>query len=143
MNNVVAELGSEKIDIIKYSDDPAEYVAASLPADVVSVLPLEDTKSCRVVVPDDQLSLAIGKEGQMPGWPPSSPVTRLTSRPLRRPRVGGGGRGSPAGCPRSGGSSWPGGGIPVPGGNSPETPPRPPARSHPRPTARADRPYNL
>ena len=41
MNNVVAELGSEKIDIIKYSDDPAEYVAAALsPADVVSVLPL-------------------------------------------------------------------------------------------------------
>ena len=65
VNNVVAELGSEKIDIIKYSDDPAEYVAASLsPADVVSVLPLEGTKSCRVVVPDDQLSLAIGKEGQ-------------------------------------------------------------------------------
>ncbi len=60
VNNVVAELGSEKIDIIKYSDDPAEYVAASLsPADVVSVLPLEGTKSCRVVVPDDQLSLAI------------------------------------------------------------------------------------
>ena len=65
VNNVVAELGSEKIDIIKYSDDPAEYVAASLsPADVISVLPLEGAKSCRVVVPDDQLSLAIGKEGQ-------------------------------------------------------------------------------
>ena len=65
VNNVVAELRSEKIDIIKYSDDPAEYVAASLsPADVISVLPLEGTKSCRVVVPDDQLSLAIGKEGQ-------------------------------------------------------------------------------
>ena len=65
VNNVVAELKSEKIDIIKYSDDPAEYVAASLsPADVISVVPLEGTKSCRVVVPDDQLSLAIGKEGQ-------------------------------------------------------------------------------
>ena len=65
MNNVVAELGSEKIDIIKYSDDPAQYVAAALsPADVLSVLPLEGSKSCRVVVPDDQLSLAIGKEGQ-------------------------------------------------------------------------------
>ena len=65
VNNVVAELGSEKIDIIKYSDDPAAYVAASLsPADVLSVLPLEGSKSCRVVVPDDQLSLAIGKEGQ-------------------------------------------------------------------------------
>ncbi len=65
VNNVVAELGSEKIDIIKFSDDPAAYVAASLsPADVLSVLPLEGVKSCRVVVPDDQLSLAIGKEGQ-------------------------------------------------------------------------------
>ena len=65
VNNVVAELRSEKIDIIKYSDDPAEYVAASLsPADVISVMPLEGSKSCRVVVPDDQLSLAIGKEGQ-------------------------------------------------------------------------------
>ena len=65
VNSVVAELRNEKIDIIKYSEDPAEYVAASLsPADVISVLPLEGTKSCRVVVPDDQLSLAIGKEGQ-------------------------------------------------------------------------------
>ena len=65
VNNVVAELGSEKIDIIKYSDDPAQYVAAALsPADVLSVLPLEGSKSCRVVVPDSQLSLAIGKEGQ-------------------------------------------------------------------------------
>ena len=65
VNNVVEELRNEKIDIIKYSDDPAEYVAAALsPADVISVTPLEDGKSCRVVVPDDQLSLAIGKEGQ-------------------------------------------------------------------------------
>ena len=65
VNSVVSELRNEKIDIIKYSEDPAEFVAASLsPADVISVLPLEGTKSCRVVVPDDQLSLAIGKEGQ-------------------------------------------------------------------------------
>ena len=65
VNNVVAELGSEKIDIIKYSDDPATFVAAALsPADVLSVQPLEGSKSCRVAVPDDQLSLAIGKEGQ-------------------------------------------------------------------------------
>jgi N utilization substance protein A len=61
----VEELKGEKMDIIKYSDDPAEYIAAALsPADVISVEPLEDGKSCRVVVPDDQLSLAIGKEGQ-------------------------------------------------------------------------------
>mgnify|MGYP002571159483 FL=1 len=65
VNNIVEELHGEKMDIIKYSDDPAAYVAASLaPADVVSVTILEDGKSCRVVVPDDQLSLAIGKEGQ-------------------------------------------------------------------------------
>ncbi len=65
VNNIVAELKGEKVDIIKYSDDPTEYIAAALsPADVISVTVLEDGKSCRVIVPDDQLSLAIGKEGQ-------------------------------------------------------------------------------
>ena len=66
VNNIVAELRGEKIDIVKYSDDPAEFIAAALaPADVCSVQLLEGSgKSCRVVVPDDQLSLAIGKEGQ-------------------------------------------------------------------------------
>ena len=65
VNNIVEELAGEKVDIIKYSEDPAEYIAAALsPADVISVTTLEDGKSCRVVVPDDQLSLAIGKEGQ-------------------------------------------------------------------------------
>ncbi len=65
VNSIVEELGGEKVDIVKYSDDPAEYIAAALsPADVISVLPLDDGKSCRVIVPDDQLSLAIGKEGQ-------------------------------------------------------------------------------
>ena len=65
VNNIVEELHGEKMDIIKYSEDPAEYVAAALaPADVVSVTVLEEGKSCRVIVPDDQLSLAIGKEGQ-------------------------------------------------------------------------------
>ena len=55
----------EKVDIIKYSDDPAEYIAAALaPADVVDVRLAEEGKACRVIVPDDQLSLAIGKEGQ-------------------------------------------------------------------------------
>ena len=65
VNTIVEELKGEKMDIIKYSEDPAEYIAAALsPADVISVEPLEDGKSCRVVVPDEQLSLAIGKEGQ-------------------------------------------------------------------------------
>jgi N utilization substance protein A len=63
--SIVNELGGEKIDIIKYSDVPEEYIAASLsPSEVLSVTMLEDGKSCRVVVPDNQLSLAIGKEGQ-------------------------------------------------------------------------------
>jgi len=65
VNSVVGELHGEKIDIIKYSEDPAAYIAAALaPAEVVSVDLFADGKSCRVVVPDSQLSLAIGKEGQ-------------------------------------------------------------------------------
>ena len=65
VNNIVDELRGEKVDIIKWSEDSAQYVAAALaPADVIHVTTLEDGKSCRVVVPDDQLSLAIGKEGQ-------------------------------------------------------------------------------
>ena len=65
VNTIVEELHGEKVDIIKYSDDPIQYVAAALaPADVVSVEVLEEGKSCRVIVPDDKLSLAIGKEGQ-------------------------------------------------------------------------------
>ena len=62
---VVEELHGEKIDIVVFSDDPCEYVKAALsPADVVSVALVPGQKACRVVVPDDQLSLAIGKEGQ-------------------------------------------------------------------------------
>ncbi|MGI6013894.1 MAG: transcription termination factor NusA [Oscillospiraceae bacterium] len=64
---IVEELGGEKIDIIKYSEVPEEYIAAALsPAEVVNVTLTGDEtmKSCRVVVPDSQLSLAIGKEGQ-------------------------------------------------------------------------------
>ena len=62
---VVDELGGEKIDIVVWSEDPCEYVRAALsPADVLSVTLVPGQKACRVVVPDDQLSLAIGKEGQ-------------------------------------------------------------------------------
>ncbi len=65
VGNIIEELRGEKIDIIKYSEDPADFVAAALsPAEVLRVDMLEDGKSCRVIVPDDQLSLAIGKEGQ-------------------------------------------------------------------------------
>jgi len=65
VNAVVDELRGEKIDIVRYSDDPAAYVAAALsPASVLRVDVADDGKSCRVIVPDDQLSLAIGKEGQ-------------------------------------------------------------------------------
>ncbi|NLY43600.1 MAG: transcription termination/antitermination protein NusA [Clostridiaceae bacterium] len=62
---IVDELRGEKIDIIKWSPDPAEYIAASLsPAKVLSVEVNEAEKSAKVIVPDYQLSLAIGKEGQ-------------------------------------------------------------------------------
>ena len=62
---IVDELRGEKIDIIKYSEDPAQFIAAALaPAEVVDVWMADEGKACRCVVPDDQLSLAIGKEGQ-------------------------------------------------------------------------------
>lgn len=65
VEKVVNELRNEKIDIIKWSPDPAEFVANALnPAHVVSVFISEEEKICRVIVPDLQLSLAIGKEGQ-------------------------------------------------------------------------------
>lgn len=65
VENIVAELRGEKIDIVKYSEDPAQFIAAALaPADVVEVWMADEGKACRVLVPDDQLSLAIGKEGQ-------------------------------------------------------------------------------
>ncbi len=63
--SIVNELGGEKIDIVKYSENPEEYIAAALsPSEVLSVTMLDGGKSARVIVPDSQLSLAIGKEGQ-------------------------------------------------------------------------------
>ena len=65
VENVVNELKVEKIDIVKWSSDPAEYIANALnPARVLSVFVSETEKAARVIVPDNQLSLAIGKEGQ-------------------------------------------------------------------------------
>lgn len=63
---IVDELNGEKIDIIEYCEDPAKYISNALsPSDVIEVKILdEETKSALVIVPDDQLSLAIGKEGQ-------------------------------------------------------------------------------
>jgi N utilization substance protein A len=66
VRNVMSELGGEKIDIIDHSEDPARFVGNALsPAKVVSVQVVDArAKTARVVVPDFQLSLAIGKEGQ-------------------------------------------------------------------------------
>ena len=65
VNAIVHELRNEKIDIINWSDDPARLIENALsPAKVVSVDVDEEEKSARVIVPDYQLSLAIGKEGQ-------------------------------------------------------------------------------
>lgn len=62
---IVEEIRGEKIDIVKYSDNVGEYIAAALaPANVISVDADEEERTCRVIVEDDQLSLAIGKDGQ-------------------------------------------------------------------------------
>lgn len=77
VNNIVEVLGGEKIDIVKYSEDPAEFVAAALaPANVLSVeIVNADEKKCQATVPDHQLSLAIGNKGlnaklaaKLTGW---------------------------------------------------------------------------
>ena len=97
VRNVMTELHGEKIDIVDWSEDPAEMIAHALsPARVSSVeIVDETTRSARVVVPDFQLSLAIGKEGQnarlaarMTGWridirsdvPPSPPTEQGSAR---------------------------------------------------------------
>jgi len=65
VQSIVNELKNEKIDIIKWSKEPEEFIANSLsPAKVLEVVVNEANKSCKVVVDDNQLSLAIGKEGQ-------------------------------------------------------------------------------
>lgn len=65
VQNIIDELRGEKIDIIRYSDDPAEYITNALsPAKVLSIETDPEKKACSIVVPEDQLSLAIGKEGQ-------------------------------------------------------------------------------
>ncbi len=77
VNSIVEVLGGEKIDIVKYSEDPAEFVGAALaPANVLQVEIIdENEKKCQVTVPDHQLSLAIGNKGlnaklaaKLTGW---------------------------------------------------------------------------
>src|SRR5204863_6133679 len=65
IQNIVNELGGEKIDVIEWNEDAARFVANALsPAQVLSVAIDEEEKTARVTVPERQLSLAIGKEGQ-------------------------------------------------------------------------------
>ncbi len=66
VRNVMSELAGEKIDIIDFDEDPARFVGNALsPSKVVSVTVVDpEARAARVVVPDFQLSLAIGKEGQ-------------------------------------------------------------------------------
>lgn len=66
INKVTDELSGEKIDVIPYSENPAEFIAAALsPARVLAVeVDEEQSRACRVIVPQDQLSLAIGNKGQ-------------------------------------------------------------------------------
>ena len=66
VNTIVEELKGEKIDIVKYSENPAEFIAEALsPAKVVSVeIESEEPKVCKASVPEAQLSLAIGNKGQ-------------------------------------------------------------------------------
>jgi len=66
VSDIVDELGGEKIDVVRWSENPCEFVAEALsPAQVLDVIIIdENAKSCRVIVPDQQLSLAIGNRGQ-------------------------------------------------------------------------------
>ncbi len=88
INTIVSELNGEKIDLVLYSDDPLEYIARALsPAQILSVETNDSLKASRVIVPNDKLSLAIGKSGQnvrlaarLTGWKidvkPESEITK-------------------------------------------------------------------
>ena len=65
IQNIINELNGEKIDVIEWNEDPSIYIASSLlPAQILAVDIKEEEKFAQVIVPDDQLSLAIGKKGQ-------------------------------------------------------------------------------
>jgi N utilization substance protein A len=124
VRNVMAELHGEKIDIVDYSDDPAQFVAHALSPARVSRVDVIDAQArvARVIVPDYQLSLAIGKEGQnarlaarLTGWridirPDSGPdgdgeapaapgAARAEPSPARAVRTAPAGRAAPGGAP--------------------------------------------
>ena len=65
IQNIINELNGEKIDVIEWNEDPSIFISAALlPAQVMAVDVKEEEKFAQVIVPDDQLSLAIGKTGQ-------------------------------------------------------------------------------
>ena len=65
IQNVINELNGEKIDVIEWNEDPSIYISSALlPAKILAVDIKEEEKFAQVIVPDDQLSLAIGKAGQ-------------------------------------------------------------------------------
>lgn len=93
IDTITSEINGEKIDLIEYNDDPLDFIAKSLsPAKVLSVEINESLHSSRVIVPDDKLSLAIGKNGQnvklaarLTGWKievkPESSVSQVVKEP--------------------------------------------------------------
>lgn len=89
IQNVVNELNGEKIDVVQWNEDPAVFVANALnPAQVLSVEIDEPNKTATVIVPEKQLSLAIGKEGQnarlaakLTGWRIDIKATTPGGRP--------------------------------------------------------------
>ncbi|HEX2988831.1 MAG TPA: transcription termination/antitermination protein NusA, partial [Chloroflexota bacterium] len=91
IQNIVNELGGEKIDVVQWSPDPAAFVANALsPAQVISVDIDEEDKTATVMVPERQLSLAIGKEGQnarlaakLTGW--RIDIKAASSEPVSHP----------------------------------------------------------
>ncbi len=64
IDNIISEICGEKIDIVTYSETPEEYIAAALAPATVNSVVMTGERACRVTVDDDQLSLAIGREGQ-------------------------------------------------------------------------------
>ncbi len=94
IDTISAELNGDKIDLIEYSEDPLEFIAKALsPAQVISVETNESLHSSRVIVPDDKLSLAIGKNGQnvrlaarLTGWKIEvKPLSSVENTPAKEP----------------------------------------------------------